>query len=195
MHVGVAACVQACTHTPSLAHTHTHSLTRTHMLTFCVQMSKHAFAHSGCANTVRESLCAESWLWEKNTLPRWQLEPASVLHLGVQVVLPTELFPPLFFSVRSWGNQLYSNRLLYVNCADGINVWPMWHPTEVFCKCWMFFSVTHVWSTWPLQWARVHQEEMILNCWIKLAVKRGAHLICSRLLANHSLSLRSLCNL
>ena len=32
----------------------------------------------------RKTVCNGSWLWEKNPLPHWGLEPASVLHLAFQ---------------------------------------------------------------------------------------------------------------
>ena len=40
----------------------------------------HAVAHWSCSGTVR--VCAESWLWEKNPLPLWGIEPVSVLTLA-----------------------------------------------------------------------------------------------------------------
>ena len=49
-------------------------------------------SHGGCTNTARESEL--NWLWEKNPLPHWGLEPASVLRLAFQSdALPTELSP------------------------------------------------------------------------------------------------------
>ena len=45
--------------------------------------------------------------------------------------------------------------------------------------------------TQPVQWMRVYQKEMILNCQIKLAVRRVVCFICACGLASHGLSLRS----
>ena len=42
----------------------------------CTQMLMHVIAHGGVRTHIR--VCTESWLWEKNPLPHWGIEPASV---------------------------------------------------------------------------------------------------------------------
>ena len=59
----------------------------------CAQMMMHAIAHGGCMDSVRESALK---VWEKNPLPHWELEPASVFRLACQSAAnPNKLSPPL----------------------------------------------------------------------------------------------------
>ena len=55
----------------------------------------------------------------------------------------------------------------------------------------MFFSLTYMLSTWPVQWARAHQREMSLECQIKMAVEIVMCSICMFWLATHNSSLKS----
>ena len=56
-------------------------------------MPMHVLAHGGLYGH-HDSICTESWLREKNPLPYWRLEPASVLHLAFQSdSLPIEISP------------------------------------------------------------------------------------------------------
>lgn len=48
-----------------------------------------------------------------------------------------------------------------------------------------------LWSIRLLHWVLVHQKQMILNCWVKLAVKRVMCLVCTCWLAESGLSLKS----
>ena len=55
-------------------------------------MFMRATAHVDCTDTIRERVCTESFLREKNPVPHRGLEPASVLRLAFQLdALPTEL--------------------------------------------------------------------------------------------------------
>ena len=50
-----------------------------------------------------------------------------------------------------------------------------------------FFHCSYIWWAWLLQWAEVHQKQMILSCWIKTTVERVC-LICMCWWANRDLS-------
>ena len=52
-------------------------------------------------------------------------------------------------------------------------------------------SLSQVRPAWPSQWARVHREEMILTCGIKLAVWRAVCLFCACWLAIPGVSVKS----
>ena len=55
----------------------------------------------GCTDTLRERICTESWLWEKNPLPHRGIEPASTACRPD--ALPSELHPHPFFPVLTTG--------------------------------------------------------------------------------------------
>ena len=94
-------------------------------------MLRHAIAHGGCTDTVKES-ALKSWLWEKNPLLHQGLEPVSVLCLAFQSDdLPTELSPPFISYPRPYNlhlraeNQAFPCDLIIFNTVMCLDLrWP-----------------------------------------------------------------------
>ena len=59
------------------------------------------YCTQGCTDTCKR-VCTRSWLWEKNPLPHWGIEPASVVWWSDAV--PNELQPHLseLFNTQTW---------------------------------------------------------------------------------------------
>ena len=58
----------------------------------CAQMLMHVIAWKGVQTHVKKKqTCTESWLWDKNPLPQWRIEPVSAACRSH--ILPTELHP------------------------------------------------------------------------------------------------------
>ena len=67
-------------------------------LTLCVDSNHKCTCIAGCANTAR--VCTESWLWEKNPLPRWGVKPTCISvapNFLVQCSANWATFQPLLF--------------------------------------------------------------------------------------------------
>ena len=70
-----------------------------------------------------------------------------------------------------WVNMLPGERMLH---PLAVKVWQNrgWGGRGCGHMSGTLFPLTHIWSTWPLQWASVHQKEIVLNCWTKKRRKK-----------------------
>ena len=132
----------------------------------------HVTTHRGCTHTLR-LVCTGSWLWGKNPLPHWGLEPLSILRLTFQLnALPTELSLPLVWqyycttykassALNIQPASLHTSVFRQIRCSLPRIHLP-WMADEIFVTVLWTVEFCHLRKHW--RWPEAGSRELVSLC-------------------------------